>query len=65
MNRSDKRYTVEKEFTGQPDPARCIKGRDGLQWVARFCGTFISGHATHSAAQQACTAHKAARQGDA
>jgi len=47
----DGRYTVNEEFTGD----------SGRPWVARFCGDFISAHATVTEALSASQSHHFSR----
>lgn len=47
----DNRYTVTKEYCGQPKP----------QWVARFCGDWIGRDESKPGAWLQCQAHDDAR----
>lgn len=51
MTTHDRRYTVSREYTGEPGP----------RYVARFCLTWISSHDTAEEARRACDLHYRAR----
>lgn len=49
--KTDKRYTIDKEFCGYP----------GARYVLRFCGAWVSQHRELSDAQKAVKTHEEAR----
>lgn len=51
MTTHDARYTIRREYTGEPGP----------RYVARFCRAWISSHATAEEARRACDLHHQAR----
>lgn len=50
---TDKRYSVEREFCGHPEP----------RWVARFCGEWIGQSISRASASLRCAGHQAVRNG--
>lgn len=49
MAQKDRRYSVQGEFTGAPKK----------EFVIRFCGTFVSAHATRDLADKEVARRKA------
>lgn len=49
---TDKRYTIQREFTGAESP----------QWVVRFCGEWLSAHSKRPEALRFAQDHQESRQ---